>query len=397
MAVASSFGQTPQSFAQDPNWVPQQGQPQQPLSSGNPTGLHAAPGDAIGEVRLRWAPVLDATDYWIWAVQIDDHSGGSHRSESHDATVKGLEPGREYWFAVIAGQKTSDGGVQWSRLSNWMKFTVPSSPKFKVISMDSDHSCGIRTDETLDCWGSNYIYKSHPPEGHFKAVSVDGGSSCAITVQGEAWCWGSSPSHLVEFLPGREPENHTFGAPRQFSHEQDFEQISTSPTHTCPTRSSGKVVCKGRGSNGQESVPEGTYLSVSASWDSTCALRSDRKVLCWGFHYDWGFDFDKPPSLMVANSHTFSFIDGNCGVTDSGNIVCWPSRVGQKYYGKVDQVISVLGERFQSVSVGYLVCGLTVRGSLRCYDRIDYDHWLAPQGVFQSVDVGEGFVCAITI
>ena len=54
--------------------------------------------------------------------------------ENHDATIEDLEPGREYWFAVIANRRTRDGGVHWSRLSNWVKFTVPSSPKFKVIS-----------------------------------------------------------------------------------------------------------------------------------------------------------------------------------------------------------------------------------------------------------------------
>ncbi len=397
IAAASSFGQVPQLFGQGPNSVPQQRQPQQPLPLENPTGLHAAPGDAVGEVRLRWTPVPDATDYWIWAVQADGHSGDSHRSESHDATVEDLEPGREYWFAVIASRKTHDGGVHWSRLSNWAKFTVPSSPKFKVISTGSDHSCGIRMDGTLECWGSNYIYKSRPPEGRFKAVSVNGGSSCAITVQGEAWCWGSSPSHLVEFLPGREPDNHTFGTPRQFSNEQDFEQISTSPTHTCALRDNGKIVCKGRDPSGQVSIPAGTYLSVTANWDSTCALRTDKRVLCWGFHYDRGFDVDNPPNLMVANSHTFRSIDGNCGITDRSNIVCWPDNVGRMYYGKVDQIISIPDEPFLSVRVGSdQVCGLTDQGRVYCYDGWAYDLWSVHEGPFQSVDVGGNFACALS-
>ena len=126
-------------------------------------------------------------------------------------------------------------------------------------------------------------------------------------------------------------------------------------------------------------------------------MRTDRSVICWGFHYDTGFDFDEPPNLVVANGRRFSSIDGNCGVTERGNIVCWPTNVGIKYYGNVDRIISVPGERFLSVRVGSdHLCGLTDHGTVHCYDGWAYDLWSSYEGSFQSVDVGANFACGLS-
>ena len=55
----------------------------------------------------------------------------------------------------------------------------PPSGTFKAISAGDYHTCGIRTDDTLACWGYNYNGQSSPPSGTFKAVSAGNYHTCA--------------------------------------------------------------------------------------------------------------------------------------------------------------------------------------------------------------------------
>ena len=108
----------------------------------------------------------------------------------------------------------------------------------------------------------------------------------------------------------------TLAHPKYYSHERDFEQITTSPTHTCALRSNGKIVCKGRGESGQIPDPDETYLAVSADWDVTCGLKSDRTVSCWRSGYDRSQrDGGEWSDIQVDRPQAAGY--------DSGDIVCW--------------------------------------------------------------------------
>ena len=79
------------------------------------------------------------------------------------------------------------------------------------IVIGGSHSCGIRTDDTLDCWGANTarfrgeslfgrshnVYETHygqadPPEGTFSAVAAGEWHTCGIRTDGQATCWGAN-------------------------------------------------------------------------------------------------------------------------------------------------------------------------------------------------------------
>jgi hypothetical protein len=59
------------------------------------------------------------------------------------------------------------------------------------VSASDRHSCAIRTDGTLACWGNNDYGQATPPAGQFSAVSIGGDHSCAIRTDGSLTCWGS--------------------------------------------------------------------------------------------------------------------------------------------------------------------------------------------------------------
>ena len=43
---------------------------------------------------------------------------------------------------------------------------------FTAISAGYEHTCGVRMDGILDCWGSNEYGQATPPEGTFATVRI---------------------------------------------------------------------------------------------------------------------------------------------------------------------------------------------------------------------------------
>ena len=62
---------------------------------------------------------------------------------------------------------------------------------FKTVSAGDSHNCGIRTDDTVVCWGANESGQATEPKGDFKTVSA-GGGSCAIRSDDTVVCWGGN-------------------------------------------------------------------------------------------------------------------------------------------------------------------------------------------------------------
>ena len=99
------------------------------------------------------------------------------------------------------------------------------------ISAGWDHTCEVKTDGTVACWGSDRQGQATPPEGYFASVSVRRG-----------WYRG----------------------------------------HTCGVRTDGAVVCWGNDTHGHATPPKGEFASVSAGEEHTCGVRTDWTVACWG-------------------------------------------------------------------------------------------------------------------
>ena len=61
-----------------------------------------------------------------------------------------------------------------------------------AVSVGTDHSCGLRTDGTITCWGWNDYGQADAPAGSFSAVSARHGLSCGLRTDGTITCWGSN-------------------------------------------------------------------------------------------------------------------------------------------------------------------------------------------------------------
>ena len=78
----------------------------------------------------------------------------------------------------------------------------PPPGTFRSVAVSANHTCGVKTDGTVACWGAGTAdvgcpeldqadcRQSRPPAGVFAQVSVGSLHSCAMTLERKVQCWG---------------------------------------------------------------------------------------------------------------------------------------------------------------------------------------------------------------
>jgi alpha-tubulin suppressor-like RCC1 family protein len=104
----------------------------------------------------------------------------------------------------------------------------PGGGTFVQISAGNEHSCGIKTDGSTICWGldangevggkiarSPLYYASGPPPGGGTYLQVSAGAShsCGIRNDGSVLCWGSDQYGQVDGRPVTIPPLYASGSP----------------------------------------------------------------------------------------------------------------------------------------------------------------------------------------
>ena len=174
---------------------------------------------------------------------------------------------------------------------------------WKQVSVGQLHTCGIRGDDTLWCWGSNssgqlgdnsttdrLVPTAISGGGSWKQVSAGSSHTCGILSDDSVRCWGNNGN-------GQLGDNSTTQrlVPTAISGGGSWKQVSAGNNHTCGILSNDTLHCWGSNSTGQlgdnsttqRLVPTaisggGSWKQVSAGNTHTCGILSDDSVRCWG-------------------------------------------------------------------------------------------------------------------
>jgi alpha-tubulin suppressor-like RCC1 family protein len=219
--------------------------------------------------------------------------------------------------------------------------TVTAAPLVTVpanagkLAASYRHTCAVRADATLACWGYNSSgqigaggYGSWPtpyllPLTGVTAVAAGQSGTCAIHGAGNLSCWGSAGNSNV---------------PVAVAGFTGVLGATVGASHACLVSSGGGVFCWGNntanqlgdGTTTNSSVPVQVQASggfslsgvvaISAGFATTCALRGNGTVACWGS----GFG---PVAAPVAGLSSITALSAGpgapCALSSDGTVRCW--------------------------------------------------------------------------
>ena len=259
--------------------------------------------------------------------------------------------------------------------------SAPGSPQQRdTLSAGGSHTCGLRADGTLACWGGNDYGQSTPPadvftagvftQGVFTQVSAGFYHTCGLRADGTLACWG-----LNDYGQSTPPAGV-------------FTQVRAGGLHTCGLRADGTLACWGNDVKGQSTPPAGVFTQVHTGFGHTCGLRADGTLACWG----WNDAGQSTPPAGVFTQGVFTQVSAGtyhtCGLRADGTLACW----GGNGYGQSTPPTGV----FTQVRAGGLhTCGLRTDGTLACWGWNDAGQSTPPAGVFTQVHAGFAHTCGL--
>lgn len=273
-------------------------------------------------------------------------------------------------------------------------------------------TCALRSDGTAWCWGGDgsgqlgngtvvtgtqpipsLVYNAGPP---WTKIAHGGQFGCGIKSDGTLWCWGSETNGRL----GNGSTSSTQAAPVQVGAGTDWVDISAAGTSACGIKTDGTLWCWGADTNGKlgngstsadQSSPVqvlgyGRWVKVSVGITATCGIKEDGSAWCWGADTNGKLgngsvltaDQDTP-SRVVGDGRwvdiSMSRLNHACGIKTDGSLWCWgaPANgrlgIGSGYSSNIESPKRVPGsDKWIAISVGNdHTCGMKADESIWCW------------------------------
>ena len=182
-------------------------------------------------------------------------------------------------FLFSCGVRDDNTAECWGPAASLSDALTPPAGEYTSVSVGGFHACGIRTDQAVVCWGSNegfdgdFLGQATPPEGQFEVINAGGYHTCGFRPDGEIRCWGGIVGGY-----GRTCEPQPDGTSR------------------CWTDERVKDADQAWGGN-PDSAPDGTLKAIDSGQGFSCALWDGGHIGCWGYG---GINDPPPPGIFEA-------------------------------------------------------------------------------------------------
>lgn len=286
------------------------------------------------------------------------------------------------------------------------------------VDVGDGHTCGIKVDHTLWCWGRNdvgqlgvgdYVNRRAPTEvwpgkRDWSLVATGYWHTCALDSD-ILWCWGDNSMHQIsiELSLGVSRNTPTFA-----TDVHNWVTMSAGGMFTCAIRSNQMLYCWGDNRRGQVGVgrfntTEGTWrdspvrvgghgwVEVEAGGSSVCGRKVDNRRYCWGSDQagvlglgDMG-DQSRPKTIDDGVYRTVSVgLNHACGISMTRRLYCWGSRAeGKLGLGEFNEAEMgcclsppdqrTIGTSWDKVYVGVRhACALDTQGYRYCWGSNRY-------------------------
>jgi hypothetical protein len=230
------------------------------------------------------------------------------------------------------------------------------------VTTGAVHSCALKSNGTVACWGGNTYNQSSPPAYQFKSISAGWYYTCGIRLDDTIACWGE--------LQLTTPPS---GA---------FVKLSTGAHHACAQRADDTFTCWGDSTYQRYAFPESRYLSIAAGSEHSCALKLDSTIACTGSNAY--YQVSPVPAMQ------FSRIDSGdahaCAMRANGTISCW---------GYATAISGTPTTAFDAFSTGSTHACALAGTTLTCWGNNQYYQSTVPAGQYRSVSAGGRHTCAV--
>jgi alpha-tubulin suppressor-like RCC1 family protein len=273
------------------------------------------------------------------------------------------------------------------------------------IAAGRNHTCAVRADGAVRCWGSNGSGQLGDGTTTTRlspvavlgltdpvvAIAAGEAHTCALVASGTVRCWGDNS--VGQLGDGTTTNRLT---PVTVSGLTVVVGIAAGGTlgssHTCALLANGTVQCWGANGSGQlgtgNTLPSNRPVAVSGLTNAvsiavgefhTCALLANGLPFCWGFNSSGqlgnGTLNSQPVPIIASLDNAVAIAGGNnhtCGLRADGTAWCWGNNLlGQLGIGNtVSQSLPRFVNLFSTVAIaggfGHS-CALLADGTARCW------------------------------
>ena len=249
----------------------------------------------VGDRNDRAAPTrVGSISDWVYVVSNLGGDGGAvSTSSGHTCAIRA--DGRLYCWGLDRSGRLGLGNT--SLRTEPAQVSIGST--WSHVTLGWQHTCGIQNDLSLWCWGSSSqgqlgqgttgVSISSPARvGTAGWIDVTAGRShsCGIQEDRTLWCWGNTSLGLNT--------SSTFSTPQKVGTDEDWDRVHAGHNHTCALKTDQTLWCWGNNSSGKLGHSLGGGVPNQVGSDS-----------------DWTM-------VAVGTNHT-------CGLRSGGRAYCWGS------------------------------------------------------------------------